>query len=940
MNRAIIWKELREQGVIAIALAVLGIGVIVAFSFFIKPIQLVSTVESYVFNPGFVGVLAMVIVAGLVVGGSLFAAERENGTQAYFDLLPVSRARKWLGKTLGGLILVLPITLMFCSVGAVVGLLGPTKTLPLVAFLVLVLALQMYGWGMVGSSFSKSSLTASSWGVALAVVCTVLLVGLAGAVIYLLALGQLLTSLLMANILTGLLIFTVFLVPWVVSYFIYTKPDAERKRRAIVGERRKALVPGEVAPKPRLVSPRYWRVAPMLRAAFWQARRQSLGLGLVFFFVSMGFGSTLLVPGAPAVVVWPVLSFLITVLVGVLIWKHEQDTGAQRFWIERRFPLSRLWLSKLLVGFIICFGCMLAMILPVIVVGTFFGRLLRFELPSNVMFSGYFNLPAYLALWPVYGFTFGFVIGQLFRKPAVALAVAMMVGATAAALWLPSFFVGGVHLWQLFMAPVLALVLSRWVLWPYAAEQLPKSKYLLRIAFGVLMIIVGNAVAVGYRVWELPDSPKRTADIEYANAKIPAFDDNIGGREIRRAASLLGPKVDVMTKDRMPPPNMLRFWNFGLRLQSTKTKWIDSVLEEGWQATPEEEAWLVEKMDSDWLAALDQATMLPLGVVEDATETSLGKTLTHLKGLDGIATLASLYALQAQANGKPEEFVRCLRILLHTCRSLRNQGITPSQQLAFQMEGTMLKTLRLWLVNLVGRDDLLRQVETLLLEHSKFFGQPLYADMRMADQRALRNTFISPSELMNAFNTQASLLTTENKNRWEFEQELVGFAWQVPWEKERMQRFIGIGNEREYTTADFQFMQGLTNFNWWGEKIYEKKRSEDLFVPVGMELDLSRILVALRRYELKNQKLPGKLDELVPAFLPELPTRADQTYRIDVATEDYEIHFGQRVIEPALYVAKGRAVISNITAPDIRNGRWDLGQKKKQFVYLVNKPKK
>jgi ABC-type transport system involved in multi-copper enzyme maturation permease subunit len=512
MNKAIIWKELREQGVIAIALAVLGLGIIVGLSLFIKPVQLAVNIESYIFNPGFVGVLAMVIVAGLVVGGTLFAAERENGTLAYFDLLPVSRARKWLGKTLGGLILVLPIVLMFVSVGAVTGLLGPTKTLPIVGFLVLILALQMYGWGMVGSAFSRSSLTAASWGAVLSVLCSLLLSGLAwlGISVFF-NIPVLSGSRLAAEVLSYLLMFLLFLVPWIVSYFIYTSPDAERKRRAIVGERKRAE-PGVVERKPLITSPRYWRVAPMFRAAFWQAQRQSMGLGAVFTFLSMALGGLLFLPGAPAVVLWPVMSFLITVIVGVLLWKHEQDSGAQRFWVERRFPLSRLWASKLIVGLVIMLACTAAMALPYIVLGHYFGHRLEIAPPSDLMFDFYsFNLFAYLLLWPVYGLVFGFVVGPLFRKPAVALAVAMMIGSTAAAVWLPSFFVGGVHLWQLFLAPVLALVVSRWLLWPYAAEQLPKPKYLLRVAIGAVVLVLGTTFAIGYRAWELSDSESRLA---------------------------------------------------------------------------------------------------------------------------------------------------------------------------------------------------------------------------------------------------------------------------------------------------------------------------------------------------------------------------------------------------------------------------------------------
>jgi hypothetical protein len=364
-------------------------------------------------------------------------------------------------------------------------------------------------------------------------------------------------------------------------------------------------------------------------------------------------------------------------------------------------------------------------------------------------------------------------------------------------------------------------------------------------------------------------------------------------------------------------------------------------MDEGWDADAGEEEWLNRTMEVGWLEALEQSMKLPMGVVEDPTELSLGKTLLHLKGLTGAGLVASLHALRAQANGRPEEFVRCLRILLHTARTLRNQGVMASHQVAYRLESHMLRGLERWLAALKGRDDLLRQVEQLLLEHDQFFSPQMYFDMRLAEQRALRNTFISPGELLNAFNRPDRQYTTEHRSRWDFEQELVGFAWQVPWEKERMMRFHAIGNEREYTQYDFERMRGLPKLQAWGRKISEESHARTYIGSVGVDIDLCRILVALRRYELKNRKLPAKLEELAPVFLATLPSRGKQEYRLDVMEEDVEINFGPSVVAKTVLVPKGRAVLSNGGAPQVYNGHWDVNvSRPAQFVMVVHPPAK
>ena len=136
-------------------------------------------------------------------------------------------------------------------------------------------------------------------------------------------------------------------------------------------------------------------------------------------------------------------------------------------------------------------------------------------------------------------------------------------------------------------------------------------------------------------------------------------------------------------------------------------------------------------------------------------------------------------------------------------------------------------------------------------------------------------------------------------------------------------------------------MLGLPNLFNWFDKVNERKKSADLLNQTGVDLDLARLLVALRRYELKNQKLPEKLEALVPAFLAELPSRPEQEYRLDVMTEDVQIHFAPSARENPVSVPKGRAVVSNLGTPQIVNGRWEVDRRRVMvYIYLVSEQKK
>jgi hypothetical protein len=105
--RAVVWKEVREQGLIAVMLAVLGGGLLVAAAAFADPPSKSAPVTDVFasLGAGRLLVLMLVVTAGMVCGGALFAAEREAGTMSFLDTLPTHRWALWRAKIAAGIVL-------------------------------------------------------------------------------------------------------------------------------------------------------------------------------------------------------------------------------------------------------------------------------------------------------------------------------------------------------------------------------------------------------------------------------------------------------------------------------------------------------------------------------------------------------------------------------------------------------------------------------------------------------------------------------------------------------------------------------------------------------------------------------------------------------------------------------------------------------------------
>src|SRR2546421_8819131 len=94
MTRVLLWKELREQWTTALALAALGVAVLVSIPLFSMPKATPGD------EAGAVMAICLAWMCGLIVGAQTLAGEREAGTLPWLDSLPATRRQVWAGKSL------------------------------------------------------------------------------------------------------------------------------------------------------------------------------------------------------------------------------------------------------------------------------------------------------------------------------------------------------------------------------------------------------------------------------------------------------------------------------------------------------------------------------------------------------------------------------------------------------------------------------------------------------------------------------------------------------------------------------------------------------------------------------------------------------------------------------------------------------------------------
>ncbi len=901
MTRVIVWKEFREQGAVLLALVGLGAGLMAATA--VLNTSSVTAQGLSVRSVNAVGPILLVMLvatAGIVCGGSLFAGEREQATFTYLDHLPGSRWRVWWRKVLAGGFLAAAAALLLLAAAAAAGQLGGYSRPILLGWTlaVLLLAAVGFGWGAFGSVRAGSSLGACGLGLAGAVAAVLVAVPGMGV---LMALVQQVNGSFIGfarqddGSLVGLLtLWVLVFAPLPLSAWAYTRPDRSRR-----------LAEQDIRPARWAVwswRPRLPRVGGFgtARRMNWLLWRQQWVTFAVLSALALASGF-LLVPWTdewPSAFLWPAFGLLLGVIAGVAGMGDEQRSGAARFWAERRLPIGRLWRAKVVNGAALVLLMVVLALLPSSIGAIARGNPNRRGGLLGVMFdSGLFEWTSpqltYLFLGPVYGFAFGHLSGMLFQKGIVAGAVGLLVGGTVGAAWGPSLLGGGLHGWTAFVPPLVAMLTARWLAWPWATDRLGRRGPLLRLAGGTLAAVGCVAAGLAYRAVGDVELVANADDHLQFRAALPTFDELQAGRDIRRALSRWQElpealRADVTTtplfRGAEPNPNSTYARRY--------TDQLTGVLRDGWPAGRADlNGWMDRVFEGDWDESVFSAAGKPPGVLEDPNEfTALGQPFRYITPFRQLTPVFLGRGLQRQASSDPANFVRRLDAWLAACRTAKRHTVTSAAITAEVSERQVYRALDRWLEKLDGRPDLLQQALEAIRRHDAQ-DKPQATDVRLAEQVVLQNMVDAPGQWLPRWldHTPAGQSGYRSGSRAETEANLTGFAWTVPWERERLRRAVALGNDPANRWERAVALRGAPGLESFERMDRVNDRQPPYTERVVADRRAAILSLALRLHRQATGSYPVALDELVPARLPAVPIDPYSTrpfgYRLVIAAE-------------------------------------------------------
>jgi len=875
MTRVLLWKELRDQATVLVALIALGSALLVAVAVLVEPAEGSYSGRMRAFaGSGGMGLVMLLMAAGVVVGASLFAGEVENGTFGFLDRLPASRWRIWWRKVLAGAGLVAIAASSLLAVAFAAGAIK-TEVLPVWLFVGFVIAFSAFAWGVLGSTFTKSTLAACGLALGFGTGAALMIVSLVGFAISMarerepgVFSGQSMEYTVLASF------WCVLVIPLPIAAWLFTAPD--RSRSPLF----------EAVPIPGLKGRLPVRFGGgSLRRLVWLVVRQTSGAATVLGVIALILGCTMLIPEVQPIVVFPLLAFAAGVFVAIVGMGDEQQSNGGQFWGERRLPVGRLWFAKVASGLALSLVLTLATVIPLVLAhvlrddskGPFVPSLFRTALIEERGFP----LASFFLLWPVYGFAFTHLAAVLFRKAIVAAAVGGMVGGAFAAFWFPSLLGGGLHLWQVLLPPLAVLVVARLAVWSWATNRLGNTGPLSRLSAGLATVAVLFGGCLAYRVLEVPLIPEADDHVAFAR-QLPTFDEKQSGRDLRRAAGMyaeLPPSLRIKRAERtLTNSKPFRYAN-----DLTFITESYEVLKAGYPTDrPEYDEWLKQMFAPKWDEPFAEAATKPIGVLEDVNERSV-TTTRSTQNVDELGLLLLIRGLERQARGEPAEFLNAFEMVLSAARSAGHLSTLGPTLTAHALEHKAYAALSRWLERLDGRPDLLLRAWRIVRDHET---RDTYdpESIRLAEQVFVANAIAVPGQWMPQHldeerpGTQSKRGVTSAEA--EVEGNLVTFAWAVPWERERHRRVVGLGNVSGRSKEQRQFLKGmpgkgkfgfleLQDFEWDNDlalSILEEKHQ-----PLLTRRRAMTLVLAIRQFEIGEGRVPQKLEQLVPKYLPKLP---------------------------------------------------------------------
>jgi hypothetical protein len=932
MNRVIFWKEWREQAAILVALGALGAGIIASGAALgtLSPGRDPLDIRGYG-EPARLATVVLIAVAGLVVGGTLFAGEYENGTAGFLLHLPAARRRLWVAKILSGFALTAAMTAALANVAMAAGVFAGTPNAAWIIWL-LEIGIASFAAGAFGSAGTKQVLPACAAGIAVGPF-------VAGfGTVFVLAAVRYYESEYGSRYSARVVTTTAFaagpifaaIVLTIASYALFTYPDFERKR-VVLGTSpvKEAVKTIRAVPAP---ASRFG-----VRTLLWFCWRTWFWPCVILHALAVLFGLVLIIPDVPPLFVWPAMTVVLGVLAGCFAFMPEQLHGVQPFWAERALPPGRMWVAKVLAGSTILLSCCFIAALPMVVatlirgnpgggyyggeesvVARFVGNMFR-----TALISDGFPMVKALFLWPVYGFAAGVLSGMLFDKPLVSVAVGLMSGAATAALWIPSLFGGGLMGWQVWPIPLMVLALSRWLIRDWTLRRIGRGFGRKKLVGGLTATALMLACAIGFRAVEVPLVPEVNDDIAFAD-RLPTNDDKQPGRDLKRALGQFSQRIEplraVNARRYFGPSSDRRQWNqnqgsFWQRLESQ----VSYTSVAGYpDDRPDMDEWLDAIFaDREWVTELGKMRGRPPGVFIDPSEFNVFKLLPEVELYRSLTNIVIARALQEQAQRRPDMAIEYFDSLLASVRTVRHHTIQDGYLVANASEYLVYAGIARWLERLDHDPVLLRKLLAILRAHEAVPPDSAW-EHEMANQVGFRNAIKNPQTWFDPYGKNVpglrALELQTAADRVDAESSLLQFSWNVPWEKERLRRTVGLKNAPEsvpgpldrisaaFRTATLRtpkkpsetkdYLAGLPGLGLMDLRPFGSINSASNVAALQTRLRGTMIVVALRLFEAEKGRLPESLSELVPDYLPTVPV---DPYRLDGKPFRYELSKGRVV---------------------------------------------
>ena len=860
MIRAVVWKEFREQWLIALTLVVLGGGLLVGTATLGDPPTPGANATDVIKSLGLgrLATLMLVVTAGMVCGGALFAAEREAGTLTFLEVLPAARWSLWRAKLLAGVALALAQACVLLAFAATLGLADRPFATRLLMY-----GLLAFAWGTLGSTLARTTLGSVGIAIPAATLATfgflfpICLVFAPPGSNYPRPLGWLVFEALM------------LVAPLAASGWWFTAPDRARA----TGHDRAASGP---------------------RVLVWLALRQLRITGLVLSAFALAFGFSLLAPDTRVVFVWPALALAAGTLAGVTAFGDEQSNRTAAFWAEGRLPVGRAWAAKIGVHLVLVGWLLLLLALPSAVRSQFevqprfsYGRSTFAVIFRDRLFDELGPQSwKYLLVPAAYGFAAGHVCGMLFRKLIVACGVAVMVGGCLAALWGPSLLGGGLRHWQVWLPAAVLLLTGRFVVRSWACGRVTHRGPLLHLAGGTGAAILVLAMGLGYRVLEVPDLPDAEDDIAYVDA-LTKYDENLSGREFRSATERyartatsvaqeperqadarqrprLDERLDLVLRQGWPLARSFRFplW---------KGFQTELVFQHRWPVSdPDLASWLdgvysdahVAPDESHWYAIATTAGTKPVGIFElPQLFNNVAMTAVSLENARRMAIVLLVRSLQQQAAGDSGAFAPAFRTVLALAQNLRNGSGVMALLAGIEVERYAFLAADRWLERDTGSADPLRALVR-EIERRDVPGDLDTLPHYLADRYRLREQMRAPGSWLSANLTPVG--GTEEQIAGEV--DLVAFAWTVSWERERTRRLLGLGFEQG-ASGPVAERAGVVSGRPGSGMLLTRNRSVGDLVENDRNLRAQRramiLKLAVRAYQTDRRSAPVALADLV-----------------------------------------------------------------------------